>query len=432
MSYGPNFLVFMCFLAFASLCSAQMLTHGPVVGGATPYNAKVFLRTDRQATVVIQYGSDPDLIASSMTKTLTTYSNHDFTRIIHITGLQPSTTYYVNISVNGIDQFIKPYPSFRTFPKPSIPQPFSFLVLTDFDNQRAVKNEFPTFLSASEEKVSFVFIGGDFDHRNPQTLSEKRQMFKDLYNPSSLGLQDFVRKILWRMPIVHHWDDHDAGVNNIDKTYPYWSLSYQIFSDYVPKYAIPSTVPGIWQRFKYAHTDFFVLDGRSQRDPDTDPDNDDKSMLDGNKLGVSGQLEWLMQGLLLSTATWKIVFSSVVTNPTTKLDDGWAAFQTEWKVIRGFIESNKIRGVIFISGDLHMGAIDNGTASGFPEMLVPAPNLNVCASGTVGKWSEGVYYNSSGTCRGYGLITVLTDPDQVLLEVKDENGNVRLSYLVSQ
>jgi alkaline phosphatase D len=409
-----------------------MLTHGPVVGGATPYDVKVFLRTDRQANVVIQYGNDPDLTVFSLTNTLTTYPKHDFTRIIHITGLQPNTIYFVNISVNGIDQFTKPFPSFKTFPKSSLPQPFSFLVLTDFDNQRSVKNVFPTFLNASEEKVSFVFIGGDFDHRNPETLSNKRQMFKDLYNPISLGLQDFVKKILWRMPIVHQWDDHDAGINNIDKTYPYWSLSYQVFCDYVPRYALPSTTPGIWQRFKYAHTDFFILDGRSQRDPDVDPDNGDKSMLDGNSLGASGQLEWLKQGLLLSTATWKIIFSSVVTNPTTKPDDGWAAFQTEWKLIRGFIESNKISGVIFISGDLHMGGIDNGIASGFPEMVVPSPNLNTCTSSTIGKWSEGIYYNSSGPCRGYGIITVLTDPDRVLLEVKDENGNVRLSYLVSQ
>jgi alkaline phosphatase D len=409
-----------------------MLTHGPVMGGATPYDVRVFLRTDRQANVVIQYGIDPDLLVFSLTKAVTTYSNHDFTHIIHIKGLQPSTTYYMNIFVNGDGQLAKPYPSFKTFPKPSSPQSFSFIVLTDFANQRIVDSSFSTFLRASEEKAAFAFIGGDFDHRNPGTLSSKRQMFKDLYNPSSLGLEDFVKSILWRMPIVHHWDDHDIGGNNIDKNYPYLDMSYQVFCEYVPRYALPSTAHGIWQRLRYAHVDFFVLDGRSQRDPNTDIDDLDKSMLDGNELRSYGQLEWLKNGLLLSKAMWKIIISSVVTNPTTKHDDGWAAFQTEWKSIREFIESSKVSGIIFISGDLHMGGIDKGIAAGFPEMVVPSPNLNTCASSAAGRWSEGIYYNPSGPCRGYGMVTVLTDPDRVLLEVKDENGHVQLSYEVFQ
>jgi phosphodiesterase/alkaline phosphatase D-like protein len=36
-------------------------------------------------------------------------------------------------------------------------------------------------------------------------------------------------------------------------------------------------------------------------------------MLDGNNLGLFGQLAWLENGLINSTARWKIIFSSVVT-----------------------------------------------------------------------------------------------------------------------
>lgn len=116
-----------------------------------------------------------------------------------------------------------------------------------------------------------------------------------------------------------------------------------------------------------------VLDCRSQRDPENDPDDSEKSMLEGNHLVDAGQLSWLEQSLLASTARWKVIFTSVVINPTTKFPDGWAGYQTEWNSLREFINGNNIKNVVFISGDLHLGAIDDGGNAGFPEMCTPVP-----------------------------------------------------------
>jgi hypothetical protein len=99
-------------------------------------------------------------------------------------------------------------------------------------------------------------------------------------------------------------------------------------------------------------------------------------------------------------------------------------------LIKKFIEDNSIGGIVFISGDLHLGGIDNGSASGFPEMAVPSPNLTGCASGAVGKWSHGTYYKQSGGCRGYGVVSILTSPDRLILEIKDENGNIMLQNFI--
>jgi alkaline phosphatase D len=367
---------------------AAYMTHGPVVGGVSAKKAKVFLRTNESASVKIQYGTDTDLLNSLMTVTFQTSSKKDFTRIIPLSGLIPKTTYYLNVYVDGVPQISPPYPSFKTFPATTDPKRFKFIILTDFKNQRKATETFPIFLNASDEGAVFTFISGDFDHRDPQTLFEKRRMFKDLYDPNSLGLTDFVNGILRQMPIVHHWDDHDAGGNNIDKTYPYWNRSYRVFQEYVPTYSLPLLNHGIWQKFTYAQVDFFVLDNRSQRDPNVDPDDENKSMLDGDNLGPDGQLEWLKQGLLNSTAKWKIIFSSVVTNPTTKHSDSWGGFQTEWTNLTNFIQDNGIGGIVFISGDLHIGGIDNGNASGFPEMVVPPPNFpESCGTGSSpGNW----------------------------------------------
>ena len=415
----------------AGVALSQVLTHGPVVGGTTDSTANVFVRTDQEASVALWYGTDPILATYLVTDTFQTNSANDFTEIIPLADLTVGTTYYMNVVVNGVPQSASPYPSFATFPPVGSVRTFNFIVLTDFGTVPFLQQSVQTFASAGSENPAFAFIGGDFDHRNPQTLDARRQMFKDLYDANTPYMGDFVNLILRKTPIIHQWDDHDSGRNNIDKTYPDWNLNQQVFQEYVPSYPLPSVSPGIWQKFSYAQADCFVLDGRSQRDPDGDPDDANKSMLDGNNLGATGQLQWLETGLLTSTARWKIIFTSVITNPSTKKNDGWGAFQTEWNSLRDFINTNNIQGVLFISGDLHLGAIDNGIEAGFPEMCVASANSygsGHCATGANGTWSEGYYEDD---CAGYGSIYISQDPDQLTLQAKDEYGIAHVSYILS-
>jgi alkaline phosphatase D len=412
-----------------SLALGQVLTHGPIVGGVTASNANVFVRTDQPASVVLRYGTDPNLETYLVSGTFQTSSSNDFTKIIPLAGLSAQAIFYMNVVVNGVSQFAaRPYPSFMTFPSSGTSRNFNFVVLSDFKNTELLTNSVQTFKSAAAEHPVFAFIGGDFDHRNPLTLSAKRKMFKDLYDANTPYMEDFVNLILRRTPIIHQWDDHDSGVNNIDKTYTDWDLNQQVFEEYVPSYPLSSVKPGIWQKFSYAQAECFVLDCRSQRDPETDPDGPEKSMLDGNNLAAMGQLRWLKRGLVASTARWKIIFTSVITNPTTKFPDGWAGYQTEWNGLKNFINRNHIRGVVFISGDLHLGAIDNGVHAGFPEMCVATPNIETetrCSTDAPGIWSQGYY---DDTCTGYGLVTILKNPDRLILQVADQYGNAHISY----
>ena len=415
-----------------SLASGQVLTHGPVVGGVSDLEAKVFVRTDQVSSVALRYGTDPTLQTFSVSDTFTTDATSDFTKIIPLAGLAAESTYYLDVLVNDVPQLSAPYPSFTTFPPSGSSRDFSFIVLTDFTNTTKLRRSVQTFASAAATNPVFAFIGGDFDHRNPKSIPAKRKMFKDLYDPNTRYMDGFVDLILRKTPIIHQWDDHDSGLNNLDKTYPYWNLTQQVFQEYIPSYQLPAVTPGIWQKFSYAQADCFVLDCRSQRDPETDPEGPDKSMLDGNALGATGELQWLEDGLLASTAKWKIIFSSVITNPTTKFPDAWAGYQTEWNALKDYINTNNIQGVVFISGDLHLGAIDNGIAAGFPEMCVAAPNGNEFGhcptSGFSGTWSEGYY---ATTCTGFGLVTVSQNPDQLILQTADQYGAIHISLPLS-
>lgn len=257
-------------------------------------------------------------------------------------------------------------------------------------------------------------------------------MFRELYSPAN-GMEDFVNLILKKFPLVHFWDDHDYGDNNADKTYPDKGESLQVLQDYFPLY--PISQYGDWQQFAYANADFFILDSRSQRDPAREDDNADKSMLDGDNLGDAGQRTWLLNGLKNSEATWKFILSPVIFNNTTKEFDGWAAYATERKTILDFIKTNNITNVIVLAGDLHAGAIDDGTHSGLPELVAPTANDGFdkrClteGTGNLGKWSTGIYADAGGSqCNGYALIEV--SPTQVNLNVKDSQGGTRIQYTV--
>ena len=411
--------------------SAQFLTHGPVVGGVISSEAKVFVRTNQAASVVLRYGTDPNLATCRVGCVRPTRVS-DYTTIIPLTNLTPEATYYLNVTVNGASQLAgPPFPNFTVFPAPDSARDFRFVVLSDFSTATSLTASVQTFTSAAALRPVFVFIGGDFDHRNPASLADKRTMFHDLYDPDTRFMSDFVPLILRQFPIVHQWDDHDSGLNNLDKSYPRWDLTQQAYQENVPTYSLPTVSPGIWQKFSYAQADLFVLDCRSQRDSDRDPDDADKSMLDGNALGAAGQLQWLKDGLLTSTAVWKIIFTSVVTNTSTKFPDAWAGYQTEWGALKNFINSNNIHNIVFISGDLHQASIDDGSQAGFPEMCAPTANKvrsGNCATGTPGRWSEGYYDND---CAGFGIVTISQNPDRLMLQTADEFGVIHLSYQVT-
>jgi alkaline phosphatase D len=407
------------------------LTHGPLVGAVTESSAVVWVRADSAAQVGIRYGTDPDLASYTETPQVAAEASTDYTAKISLSGLIPLTVYYIDVLVDDVSQLAAPYPRFETFAPPGEEVAFKFVVFSDF--RRVIDGGLPhaeTFASADAEEPAFVLIGGDFDHTNGNNLEVKRQIFKNLY---SLGndMDDFVNLIFRHYPVAHVWDDHDYGCDNGDKLYPIKDVSLAVLGEFFPVY--PMSQYGCWQRFSYGNADFFLMDSRSQRDPDTDPDGSDKSMLDGDNLGQSGQLHWLLRGLMESSARWKFVKTPSVFNGTTSKPDSWSQFQYERELILGFIEANGIQGVVMISGDFHFGAIDDGTNSGVPEIMVPPANHQWCRhalSEYYGHWSEGVYSieEIGDTCWGYGLVTVLTNPDCVILEIKDAEGDTRVRY----
>jgi alkaline phosphatase D len=416
------------------------VTHGPIVGAVSDTSATVFVRASKPARVRILYSTDPSFASDlHLSSYVVATSAGDLTAQIPITDLLPSTTYFLKVVLGGKVQDAAYDHRFTTAPPSEDFVDFEFAVLSDLAD--IAPSGAPAYASVASENPAFVLQIGDFDHRNPGsrrrpsiTIENWRKMHRDVLQDNPSG-RDFARYITPFFPLYHIWDDHDYGDNNADRTAWWNDLAAQAFREYYPLPALPNPEGGLWYSFRYAQAEFFVLDLRSQRDPDNDPRVPEPSMLDGGAI-PNDQKNWLKESLAGSTARWKFIISSSVWNPNSKRIDSWYGHRQEQDELVGYIRGMGITGVVIISGDLHSGGgIDDGTNSFFPELSVPTTDVRLlsgCTGGFCGSWSEGIVTGIDPS--GYAMIHVqhdeVTDTDEVLLQAKAEDGSLRLEYLV--
>jgi alkaline phosphatase D len=158
-------------------------------------------------------------------------------------------------------------------------------------------------------------------------------------------------------------------------------------------------------------------------------------------LGV-GQLQWLLDGLRQSKATWKVIATSVplsVVKGSTG-NDGWGGdlngvgFAQERQVIVDTILSQRMRNVVFLAGDVHWVQAnaydpDQDGAIDFHEFMVGPLSAR---SGRLTPASEDLHptrlVNESGY-QNFGLVRVTRSSFDVT--VIDEAGDTRFNHHIS-
>jgi alkaline phosphatase D len=145
------------------------------------------------------------------------------------------------------------------------------------------------------------------------------------------------------------WDDHDYGTNDACKTYLLKDDSRSLFKEYWANKTYGEHNEGIYTTFSFNDAQFFLLDDRYFRDENDLIETTNRTK---SQLGKQ-QLDWFLQSLLNSQATFKFVciggqFLNEYTNK-----ESYNFFKTERKIIIDFIMEHKISGVVFLSGDRH-------------------------------------------------------------------------------
>jgi alkaline phosphatase D len=264
------------------------------------------------------------------------------------------------------------------------------------------------------------------------TLAEYRARHRDQRSAEAL------RRFLDSVPVYVIWDDHEVRNNFAGPFDSQMPAGRQALREYWP-IRVASDDPHRLYRTVRAGADLelFILDTRQYRSRNADQDGPAKTML-GER-----QLQWLLSGLTESTATWKVIVTTVpLSIPKGGVagvsgNDGWAGgpgspgFERERQVIVDYILGRRMKNVVFLAGDVHYvqaNAYDpNG--DGIPDFhefmagpLSAAPGPQTPASAGLRPTTlinEGGYFN-------FGLIRVTKSSFDV--KVLDEAGATRFSH----
>ncbi|CAB9509721.1 Phosphodiesterase [Seminavis robusta] len=435
------------------LVSAQpALPNGVVlgaVGGVTRTSAVIGFRTQSASRVQVVYHvcnnnrqfntNSPSLQVSG--QTVTTRNNDDLTGSIQLNNLTPDTRYCYRIRVDGAIQNVPDVyeQMFKTFP--SYSTSFEFSVFSDCSNNGEHDSPARAYVAGGHignYDPLFALQIGDFDHTDPMSIQASREMHRRVRDTRYQAGAQFTAHIMTKMALYHIWDDHDYCDNDSDRFCVNKEGATKAFREYFPGYPYANPQNGLWYSFRAGPAELFVVDTRSRRDPGAWPDIAGKSMLDGGNSIADDQITWLLNGLRSSSATWKIIVSSTGANQYARImttQDNWTAYRTEAARIRQFIETNNLRNIVMISGDIHTGGgIDDGRNSlwGIPEVTVPHTNLQTGWNiQHVGTWSHGVVSGDNSQRRGEGFVSVAVSTRALRIRVCDRDGQAKLTMTLN-
>jgi len=226
---------------------------------------------------------------------------------------------------------------------------------------------------------------------------------------------------------MHHyaiWDVHNYGPNDSDRSYVHktWTReAVELFWANPPAHH-PDLAPGIGTAFRYNDAEFFLLDNRTFRAP-----ANCKTCSPQPLLGA-GQLNWLIDALSSSTATYKFVaLGGQVLNTAEVWENYVHHHAEERKVLLDRIAAEGIQNVVFLTGDRHHTELSKMEREGVTIYDFTVSPLTSGAA--IGGKTEGNRHRVAGTFvaeRNFGTIS-LSGPYEkrvATLRVYDHKGEM--------
>ncbi len=294
---------------------------------------------------------------------------------IPLDGLTSATRYRYHVLVGqaqGEALTVATRGEFTTLPDAANSTPVTFAWSGDLGGQGRCRRGavgYPIFdVMRAQQLDFFLFLGdtiyGDSLCPSPPnepgadfratTLAEYRARHRDQRGAEAL------RRFLDSVPVYVIWDDHEVRNNFAGPFDSQMPVGRQALREYWP-IRVASDDPHRLYRTVRAGADLelFILDTRQYRSRNADQDGPAKTML-GER-----QLQWLLSGLTESTATWKVIVTTVPLSISkgggagVPGNDGWAGGADGTRVRAGAAghcgrdSRRKMKNVVFLAGDVH-------------------------------------------------------------------------------
>ena len=312
------------------------LSLGYVAGDVSADSALVWLRAAKGSQVSLQFATDADFNRPNSTLPVAVDPMADDTAVIALEKLRPATRYFYRAVVSGKQP--GPMASFLTAPRPDDDVKLTFCFSGDtregyqpFTAMQAIQARRPDFFLHLGDTI-YADRGG-----SARTLSE----FWQKYRANRADL--FSQRCFEAISVYALWDDHEVADDYLPD-HPLAPIGRKAFLDYWPIRRTASEPQRIYRSVQWGRSvELFLLDTRQYRDPKR-----------ATMLGPT-QRDWLFEGLVRSTATFKFVATTVPMAGGGR--DRWDGYPQERAEIVRFIIEKKLSGIMFLSADLHCAAI---------------------------------------------------------------------------
>lgn len=336
--------------------NSDNLQSGPMLGYSEMRESLLWVQTKKEAKVKVVYWDIENPNEKFTTKEVRTRENKAFTAHLLADKVLPGKNYEYELYIDSV-KVKRPYPTnFKTPPLwqwRSDPPDFKVAIGSctyvnepEFDRPgKPYGGNYEIFTSIYNKHPDIMLWMGDNVYLREADWYSRTGILHRYTHTRSL---DEMQPLLASTNNYAILDDHDFGPNDSDKSYRDSDDALDAFKLFWgnPSYGAYGNTG--YTKFEWGDVEFFMLDNRSFRDPNKRK-SDNKSMLG------SQQFNWLINGLVSSQATFKIIaIGGQVLNPVgeTFIED-YTLFPEEKKELLSALESQNIKGVVFLSGDRH-------------------------------------------------------------------------------
>ena len=291
----------------------------------------------------------------------------------------------------------------------------------------------PIWQTILAERPNIHIFGGDnvYASERPWSLAQLQEAYALAAQQS--GMAQLMRSV----PYMAMWDDHDYGLNDGGAEFADKQASKQALLDffrypanhalrsrdglYDAQIIVQNTTAGQrriqvilldtrWHRSPLARPLIPGLPGQERYIPDPSPE---KTML--------GQAQWQwLEAQLREPAQVRLIYSGIQVLADGHGWERWGNLPRERQKLIDMIARTKAQGVIFLSGDRHIGAIYRDTSGAYPLW-------EMTSSGLTHAWAQA---SEAGPNRigdlvranHYGLVDVNLAKSEVHLQLKDTQG----------
>ena len=413
-----------------------------------PTAAIVWARAARAGAVAVEITAAG---GASRRLTRATSEAEDLLVRLPLDGLTPATRhrYVVSQDADRVEG------EFVTAPPPDEPARVRFLWSGDLGGGgfcRLLDGGYRIFRAMARHPADFFLFAGDTVYADvpcnrPGTVrganfvattpAEFRARHR--YNREDPALQELLR----RTPVFAIWDDHEVRNDFAGTTEPLMPVGRQAFLDYWPVATGSDDPDRLYRVVRWGRLlEMFVLDTRQYRSDNAEPDGPAKTMLG------AAQRRWLVDGVTASTATWKMVVTSVpLAVPTGRPErrDSWTdasvfglapehgtGFVTERDAILRQFRARGVKNLVFLAADVHHAELIRHQPTpdwAFHEFIAgplsatmgrPRPLDARLNSRTL--FAQGGVYN-------YGEVTL--EPARLVVRVLDEQGSELFTHTLT-